>query len=192
MDVVLALAHKTDLVWWNKRVLSALFIAVKGVFDNVVMTCLLEELQVERYPQQVLQWIQSFLTDRSIAISFDGIKEPLYPVNTGIPQGSRISPILFLIYLHPLFNIINQQHPEIWTPLYTHDYAVIINGKSEEQNAHILDQVTQTVFTWGNNNAVAFNDLKSELIHFHNLCTTNNIPITLPNHILIIPSKLLR
>ena len=44
VDEVLTLAYNADLVCPNKTVVSALFIDVKGVFHNMVMTCLLEKL----------------------------------------------------------------------------------------------------------------------------------------------------
>ena len=48
-------------------------------------------------------WIKSFLQNRKIQLKFDGNSQKMTNINIGIPQGSPISPILFLIYIRFLF-----------------------------------------------------------------------------------------
>ena len=104
---------------------------------------------------------------RQIALAFEDERENLQPVNTGIPQGSSISPILFLIYLRFLFTTIQQQHPRTTTPSYIDDVACLVVGESEEENCQHLKSVARMAFEWGDRNAVAFDNPKTELIHFH-------------------------
>ena len=118
------------------------------------------------YPA-VIKWTDSFLSDRQIGLAFDGERENLQPVNTGIPQGSPISPILFLIYLWFLFTTIKQQHPGTTTPGYIDDVACLVVGDSEEENYKHLETVGRTAFECGDRNAVDFDDPKTEPIHFH-------------------------
>jgi hypothetical protein len=56
-----------------------------------------------------------------MALSFDGRIDIQWPVATGIPQGSPASLILFLLYLHPLFDSLQLHHPNIWSPSYIDD-----------------------------------------------------------------------
>ena len=48
--------------------------------------------------------------------------------------------------------------------------ACLVVGRSEEENCRKLEAVARTAFEWGDNNAVAFDNPKTELIHFHQNC----------------------
>jgi hypothetical protein len=86
---------------------------------------------------------------------------------TSIPQGSPASPILFLLYRHPLFDSLQLHHPNIWSPSYIDDVTLVAQGKTREGNSRALEAVARTAFQWVWDNAVAFNDTKSEMLHFH-------------------------
>jgi hypothetical protein len=59
-------------------------------------------------------------------VSFNGQTDQQCPVSTGIPQGLPASPILFLLYLQPLFDALNTTHPDVWCPSYMDDIGVVI------------------------------------------------------------------
>ena len=99
IDAVLCLLHDITQANNNKKILSILFFDVKGAYDHVSKTRLLDTLQRFHLHPAVIRWIDTFLSSGLIGLAFDGERENLQPVNTGIPQGSPISPILFLIYL---------------------------------------------------------------------------------------------
>ena len=73
----------------------------------------------------VISWTGSFFSDQQIGLALDSERESLQQVNTGMPQGSPISPILFLIYLRFLFITIQQKHPDTTTPNYIDDAACL-------------------------------------------------------------------
>ena len=54
-------------------------------------------------PKILIQWVAEFMTDRQISLMFDGNQQEITEIECGIPQGSSISPILFLIYIRNLF-----------------------------------------------------------------------------------------
>jgi hypothetical protein len=104
---------------------------------------------------------------RSMALSFDGRTDIQWPMATGIPQGSPASPILFLLYRHPLFNSLQLYHPIIWSPSYINDVSLVAQGKTREGNSRALEAVARTAFQWVQDNAVAFDNTKSEMLYFH-------------------------
>ena len=76
---------------------------VKGAFENVSRLHLIHIMTEMGLPVPLISWTNHFMTGCKIALAFDGENEDLHAVKTGIPQGSPTSPILFIIYLQPLF-----------------------------------------------------------------------------------------
>ena len=130
----------------NKKFLSILFFDVKGAFDHVSKTRLLDTMQRLHLHQAIIKWTDTFLLNRQIGLAFNAERENLQPVNTGIPQGSPISPIRFLIYLRYLFTTIQQSHPTTTTPSYIDDVACLVVGDSEEENCKQLEAIARTAF----------------------------------------------
>ena len=116
--------------------------------------------------KQVQSWTKSFLEKRKAELVFDEEKQEIQDIKIGISQGSPISLILFLIYIRFLFPKIKAKFSEVQKPSYINDVALYLSGKTAEENAKVLQEAIKTVFTWAEENAVQFDDSKSELIHF--------------------------
>jgi hypothetical protein len=147
--------------------LAALFHDIWGAFDNVSSDRLLHTLRHLGCPTPIISWSASFLTSRSTALCFDGQTDQQCPITTVIPQGSQASPILLLLYLHPLFDTLRDSHPGLWCPSYIDDVALVVHRRSREDNARSLEAAVATAFRWVEESAGAFDDAKSELLHFH-------------------------
>ena len=190
-DAVLGLVHDIQLGWSQDHVTSALFLDVKGAFDNVSKARLLETLISKGFPTPLVHWVKEFMSERRIALAFDGDKEDLQPVDTGIPQGSPCSPILFDIYLTPLFDTVKRKQLPIRAPSFIDDVGITTTGRTEAGNVAILQQAATVAFDWAGNNAVAFGDSKSDLIHFTKRKNTGQT-LLLPNGTTLQPSTVLR
>lgn len=194
-DAIIALTHDVEMNWKKGHTTSALFLDVKGAFDNVSKVRLLETMDQMRFPSCVIQWTRHFMSSRLIALAFDGQKEGLNPVETGIPQGSPCSPILFLIYLKPLFDELERHKLGLDFPSYMDDVAVIATSPKISDNIKALELAAKIIFQWAQNNAVAFDDSKSELIHFHrknNTQESDGKQVCLPNGTVVKPTHCLR
>jgi hypothetical protein len=84
---------------------SLLTLDVKGAFDGVLPGRLVYRLRLQGWPDNLVYWIASFMTGRSVQIRLDGEVGPIIDILCGLPQGSPISPILFMLYLAPLFRL---------------------------------------------------------------------------------------
>jgi ribonuclease HI len=182
--------HEIETNAGTKWVRSALFLDIRGAFNNVSSAYLLHTMLQLGCPKAVLSWVKAFLANRTTALSFDSHTDIQCPINMGIPQGSPASPILFLLYLCPLFDTLKTAHPMLWVPSYINNVALVTHHRTHEDNTYILEKAAQTAVKWANENAVTFDDSKSEMLHFHCACqdtTPNAINITLTNSTIVKP-----
>jgi hypothetical protein len=141
-------------------------------------------------PRPVRTWCSTFLSERTITLSFNSQTDRQRPISTSIPQGSPASPILFILYLRPLFDTLNTIHPNIWSPSYIDDVALVAQGKTREGNVRVLEAAARTAFQWAQDNAVVFDDAKLEMLHFHQArqdTITEEIKIWLPHGTVVEP-----
>ena len=105
------------------------------------------------------------MNNRHLQLAFDGNKQEKTKVKIGIPQGSPVSPILFLIYIRNIFPKINIMH--IRSPSYMNDITLSHSSKSIENNCKMLELVVGKLLQLQGQNNIQFNMEKTELIHFH-------------------------
>ena len=76
-------------------------------FDNVSHIRLLHNLRKRRIPLLIIEWVKDFLTNRRIKIKLLEFISEWIRTSTDIPQGSPLSPILYLFYNTDLLEICN-------------------------------------------------------------------------------------
>ena len=91
----------------ESRVIS---LDISKAFDRVWHKGLLTKLPMSGLNQTLINWIGSFLSDRSIAVRVDGFLSNLHSINAGVPQGSVISPVLFVLFINDLLTFRRKFH----------------------------------------------------------------------------------
>jgi hypothetical protein len=154
-------------------------------YDRVVPSRLLHNLRKIHFPQWIVDYISSFLSDCSTSLCLPGFSSAMFSTFSGIPQGSPFSPILFLFYNANLVDICNSLDSPITSIGFVDDVNILAFGKSTEETCRMLRDIHDRWLIWGKMHGTSFVPEKYALVHFSR--KERNIPIT-P---LILPTTIL-
>jgi len=161
-DAVLTLFNNVRTLQRPRLKVSSLFLDIKARFDNVDNSTLARILREGGIPRYVVSWVSSFLGARSCTLVFQGTPGTPAPVKAGGPQGSPISPLLFLLYLSAL-------HFQVPRGLMISDvdnFALTAASPSYWGNIRRLQKLFEKLEAKALRIGVSFSVAKTELIHW--------------------------
>lgn len=159
-DLIAALTHDIELGLAEGKVATIITRDVKGAFDALLHRRLIQKMRRMGFDIKLLRIVLSFLTGRSARIRFDGATTPFSNIECGTPQGSPLSPILYLIYLAEL--VLRGGR---WRFAYADDVLFVRISETVEQNVMQLELDLATADRWAVENKVQFAPEKTEVIH---------------------------
>ena len=161
-DACATLIHEIRTLQRPRWAVSTLFLDIKAGFDNVNASKLRALLIAKSIPSYMVDWVTSFLSERACTLVFQGAPGTRVPVEDGTPQGSPISPLLFLIYVAPLHSAI----PKGVMISYVDDFSLTVASSSYRTNIRRLQGLFRTLTERGDRLEVKFSTPKTELIHW--------------------------
>ena len=158
-----------------------ILIDIKKAFDSVNHEILLKKLNFYGIRGIPLRWLSSYLSDRKCFIEFDSVKSSLRNFNVGVPQGSILGPLLFLLYV----NCIPKISDAFNAILYADDTTITMRHQDIAHLTNNANVELKKIVDWTLCNKLTLNSSKTDLILFSNrILNTEAISVRLEESIL--------
>ena len=144
---------------------GAVLIDLKKAFDTVDHKILLKKLWCYGFQNQSFDWFESYLTDRQQLTLVNNIMSDLLHEDVyGVPQGSVLGPLLFLLYIDDIKSVIQNAYCHLYA-----DDTIILKGASDPDSLIAsLERELSNVDHWLSINKMTINTKKTEVIFFGN------------------------
>lgn len=156
----------------GKKVCSAVFLDVAQAFDKVWHEGLNHKLRC-LLPKQYAAVLESYLSGRFFRIKQEDSYSELTEIKAGVPQGSVLGPILYLLYTGDLPELENST-----LATFADDTAILAVGKDNVESTQKLQCAVNKIFDWTIKWRMKLNESKSVHINFTNR-RINHIPVTI-------------
>jgi exonuclease III len=167
----------------NNEIVFGIFLDFRKAFDTLDHNILKAKLQKYGIRGKSFEWLTSYLQNRKQFVSFNNTKSTHLPITCGVPQGSILGPLLFLIYVNDISNI-----SELTLPiLFADDTNLFFKGKQIENITLTINRELDNIYKWINANKLSLNIDKTNYMIFKpkNKKIQSDINITINNNNLI-------
>ena len=174
IDKISNALQKGDLV-------LGLFLDFSKAFDTVDHDILLDKLEFYGIRGCAHDWFKSYLTNRKQFVEFDSHTSSLLSITCGVPQGSILGPLLFVIYNNDLAYV----SPKAFSMFFDDDCNIFISGKDPDKLVTSMNEEMTKIIEWLRTNRLSLNIEKTHFMMFRK----RKQKITFNNELLIDDKK---
>ena len=153
-----------------------IFIDLSKAFDTVNHQILLKKLEYYGIRNNSLKWFENYLHKRQQYLHADDITTNLQRIRCGVPQGSILGPLLFLIYV----NDLNKSSTKLQPIMFADDTNLFYSHKNINVLFNTVNKELEKIDEWFKSNKLSLNVKKTNYIFFHKKTQRDNIPLKLP------------
>ena len=154
----------------NNKYGCGVFIDLRKAFDTVNHRILLQKLEHYGIHDSASSWFQSYLTNRRQYVHLNGINSETKNVTCGVPQGSVLGPLLFLLYINDLPNISKK----LKFYLFADDTNIYLESDDPTILEKIMNKELENLHKWLCINRLSLNITKTNLVIFHSINKPKN------------------
>ena len=142
----------------NNEIIGTVLLDLSKAFDLVSHRLLLEKLRYYQFSDRSLHWFKSYFDHRSQQVSISGTLSSSKLISSGVPQGSVLGPLLFLIYI----NDLPLEIKKCIIDKFADDTTMSKSGCSVKKVTEDLNEDIKNAVKWCNNNKMAINTAKTK------------------------------
>ena len=140
----------------------SIFLDLSKAFDTVNHSILLSKLDVYGIRDIENQWFRSYLNKRKQKVFVNGVESDFLEVNSGVPQGSILGPVLFLVYINDIVNATNY----FSIRLFADDTSLTVAGKDLDLLLQRINSELPAIYKWLCSNRLTLNLSKTKYLVF--------------------------
>lgn len=142
--------------------IDAVYTDFSKAFDKVIITLLINKLAALGFHSSLLRWLSSYLTNRFQLVKIGNFRSKLFKAFSGVPQGSHLGPLLFILMINDLPSLFNSD----CILMYADDVKLFAEIKSIDDSSKLQSYLNNFV-NWCSLNGFTLNFTKCSVITFH-------------------------
>ena len=157
-----------------------IYLDLEKAFDKVPHGRLIQQLKRYGIEGSLLMWIEDFLSNRKQSVKVNGKTSDEQDVTSGVPQGSVLGPVLFLIYVSDISGLVNNFVSLFAddTKLFSYLLEEAAHDNEDEHTAESIQEDINTIAHWSEKMLMSFNIDKCHSLHLGS--NNNRYQYTLP------------
>ena len=166
---IIKLVNKIVQAANNDEITAGLFLDLSKAFDTIKHDILLDKMAHYGIRGLALEWFRNYLSNRKQFVDYNSHNSELKLINTGMPQGSILGPLGFIIYVNDIPNSV----PNLSLILYADDTSAFTSHKDISTLNNIMNDGLFKLNKWFQSNKLSLNTKKSNVMLFGTHIKTN-------------------
>lgn len=160
-----------------KRQIDIGYFDFSKTFDRINHDILLQKLHFFGFSNNYIQWFSTYLKNRTHVVKFMNCTSKVVNVYSGVPQGSHLGPLLFLMYVNDLPDVLNYCQ----CLLYADDVNLFLALEYSDDSLKMQDDINR-LFHWSLDNCLSLNFKKCQIMSFYRHSSTEFYDYQLSDH----------
>ena len=169
-DQILKITQAIENGFMKKEFERSLLVLLdySAAFDKVWRQRLLETMLDQGIPQPIVRWIDCFLSNRQAKVRYGDNMSRSRTFSQGLPQGSVLSPLLFIIYINNLAKELSDTDTVV---MFADDVGILVTRREAKDAEVRAQELVDIVVKWSKKWKLTLNPIKSEVSTFTSLQT---------------------
>ena len=168
---IITLVEKVSKALDTGKFVIGVFLDLKKAFDTVNHDILMKKLECYGIRGKLFNWLKSYLENRNQYVHYNGYDSDKKVVTHGVPQGSILGPLLFILYI----NDFSRSSDLLFSILFADDTSVFIEGTNYDQVIDIVNNELERINIWLKANKLTVNIKKTHYMMFQRTRIKHNL-----------------